>query len=97
MVIRHLGTDVPMQAGRDVYYDELPADPDPVDVADTESNDALTIVYTSGTTGRPKGIVHSHGGFAAKTAVDFATASTCTPTTWSPGSPTSAGSWARCS
>ncbi|BDH55749.1 AMP-binding protein [Tsukamurella sp. PLM1] len=71
VVVRHLGSDVTMQAGRDVYFHDLPADPVPVPVAATESNDALAIVYTSGTTGRPKGIVHSHGGFAVKTAIDF--------------------------
>ncbi|MCR5980360.1 AMP-binding protein [Gordonia jinghuaiqii] len=71
IVIRHLGTPVPMQPGRDIYYDELPPAPTAVPTVDTESNEPLTIVYTSGTTGRPKGIVHSHGGFAVKTAVDF--------------------------
>ncbi|SHN39586.1 acetyl-CoA synthetase [Cryptosporangium aurantiacum] len=71
VVVRHLGHNVPMQSGRDVYWDELPEAP-PVETASTESNDPLTIIYTSGTTGRPKGIVHSHAGFSVKAAVDFA-------------------------
>jgi acetyl-CoA synthetase len=71
VVVRHLADSVAMQPGRDVYYDELDRDPVPVDTVDADPNDPLCIVYTSGTTGRPKGIVHSHGGLAVKAAVDF--------------------------
>jgi acetyl-CoA synthetase len=71
IVVRHLGTDVPMRTGRDRYWDQLDQEPSPVKTVEVEANDPLTIVYTSGTTGRPKGIVHSHAGLAVKAAVDF--------------------------
>lgn len=71
IVVRHLGSDVPMQDGRDVYYDELDISAPPVDLVETDANDPYTIIYTSGTTGKPKGIILSQGGFAMKTASDF--------------------------
>jgi acetyl-CoA synthetase len=71
LVVRHLADGAPMQQGRDVYVDELDPSPAPVDTVACDPNEPLCIVYTSGTTGKPKGIVHSHAGLAVKAAVDF--------------------------
>lgn len=72
IVVAHSGDEVPMRAGRDVYWHDLDPAPTPVETESMRSNDPLTIIYTSGTTGAPKGIVHSHAGFSVKAAVDFA-------------------------
>jgi len=68
VVVRRTGSHVPMAAGRDHYYDELLAATDrlapPVDM---EANDPGFIIYTSGTSAKPKGLVHSGLGFLVGT------------------------------
>ncbi|MBI2170065.1 MAG: AMP-binding protein [Actinobacteria bacterium] len=72
VVVSRLGrTDVPMTAGRDVLLDEF-AGGEPVPSLPVDSEHVLFIAYTSGTTGRPKGAVHVHGGFLAKIAEEVA-------------------------
>lgn len=67
VVVKRLGTEVPMQQGRDVYLDELLKDVPEDTVVPCEpvdSEDMLYILYTSGSTGKPKGVVHTQGGYS---------------------------------
>jgi acetyl-CoA synthetase len=64
LVVRRTGEDVEMTDGRDVWWHELvPSQPTTCEPEAMDAEDLLFLLYTSGTTGRPKGIMHSTGGY----------------------------------
>jgi acetyl-CoA synthetase len=67
VVARRTGGDVPMAAGRDRYWDELTrdqdSDPEACPCEPMDAEDLLYLLYTSGTTAKPKGIAHTTAGY----------------------------------
>lgn len=70
LVVKRTGEPVNMEEGRDLWYHELMALPianGPCNVEVMDAEDPLFMLYTSGTTGKPKAILHTHGGYMVGT------------------------------
>ena len=70
LVVKRTGQDVNMEDGRDLWLHELmtlPIATQECALEMTDAEDPLFMLYTSGTTGKPKAILHTHGGYMVGT------------------------------
>jgi acetyl-CoA synthetase len=70
LVVKRTGEPVNMESGRDMWYHELmtlPIANSQCNIEKVDAEDPLFLLYTSGTTGKPKAILHTHGGYMVGT------------------------------
>ncbi len=73
VMLDYAGVDVEMTPQRDYRWSDVIGDQtETVATVSTSAEDTLMVLYTSGTTGKPKGAVHTHCGFPIKAAQDMA-------------------------
>jgi acetyl-CoA synthetase len=73
IVVCHVGAEISLQPGRDLTWEALlHGQPSSTPTEPVEAEAPLMLIYTSGTSGSPKGAVHTHCGFPIKSAQDMA-------------------------
>ncbi len=72
LVVRYGEEETPWNASRDVWWhDVVPGAPEEAETYRSAADEVMMLLYTSGTTGAPKGAVHTHCGFPVKAAQDM--------------------------
>lgn len=73
LVLQRANLPTEMLPGRDLWWhDWIDQQAERAETDVTEAEDVLMVIYTSGTSGRPKGAIHTHAGFPVKAAQDMA-------------------------